>query len=274
MSFASPIEIVVRRPQLAFELADPLWMPANLAFGYGLNAASLTLPYLEPYLIRVMKQAREVLGDLPPDLRREIDLFNGQEANHFKIHARYNAVLRERYEGIEAFEREIDADFDRMLREESLEWNLGYAAGFETTGLITAGIFFRAVPESRAGADPAVWDLWAWHLAEEYEHRCVAFEVFRAAGGTHRERIRMFHLQKKHLRGFSNRAAEYMREQDLRAGRIAPDAFISSAQQEVWQRQERFEQAREARALLPDHDPRLAEPLPEAGRYLDSLVEA
>ena len=246
-------------------------MPANLAFGYGLNAASLTLPYLEPYLIRVMKQARETLPALPDSLRREIDLFNGQEANHFALHARYNAVLRERYPGIERFEREIEADFERMLREESLEWNLGYAAGFETTGLISAELFFRGVPESRAGADPVVDGLWAWHLAEEYEHRCVAFEVFRAAGGTESERLRMFRVQKEHLRGFSNRAAVWMRDQDLHAGRIAPGAFGAPEQEEIRRRQEQLEQVLEARALLPDHDPRCADPLPEAAGYLDAL---
>ena len=163
------ISMTVRRPIFDYASTPRKGMPANPAFGYQLNGGSLTLPYLEPYLIRVMRQALEVLGDRRPDLQEDIQLFNGQEANHFRIHSKYNAMLRERYDGIEELEAEIEADFARMLREETLEWNLGYAAGFETTGMVMSQLFFLDTAESRVGADAAVEGLWGWHLAEEYE---------------------------------------------------------------------------------------------------------
>ena len=97
------IDMIVRRPAFTYESTPRNWMPANPAFGYQLNGGSLTLPYLEPYLIRVMRQAKQALIERgSPEaetLSREIDLFSGQEANHFKIHSEYNALLRERYEG-------------------------------------------------------------------------------------------------------------------------------------------------------------------------------
>ncbi|MEZ4354858.1 MAG: metal-dependent hydrolase [Myxococcota bacterium] len=271
------IEIVVRRPRLDFEAATRNWMPRNPAFGYQLAGGSLVLPYLEPYLIRIMRQAREALAALRPAPRqldrllRDIDLFNGQEANHFKLHARYNALLRERYEGIAAIEAEIERDFARMLREESLAWNLGYSAGFETTGMLTARLLFEAVPESLIDADPVVADLWGWHLAEEYEHRCVALEVFRALGGGPLERVRMYFLQQRHLMAFGERAARLMREQDEHAGRleITPDRARESKRLE--RRMQHAGLRYLAGALLPWHDPRRHGPLPGAERHLAAL---
>ena len=101
------IEITIRAPRFEHASTPHNWLPNNPDFGYRLNGGSLTLPYLEPYLIRVMRMAREQLADgsaesleLPRQaLLRDIDLFNGQEANHFKIHRAYNAFLRDRYEG-------------------------------------------------------------------------------------------------------------------------------------------------------------------------------
>lgn len=274
---AAPIEMIVRKPEFDYRRTPRVWMPGNPEFGYQLNGGSLTLPYLEPYLIRVMRQAKEVLQERRPDtparwrLERDIDLFNGQEANHFRLHKSYNALLRERYDGIAEIEAEIEADFARMLREESLEWNLGYAAGFETTGMVTALMFFEDAADGMVGADPAIYGLWGWHLAEEFEHRCVAFDVFRALGGGYRSRLRLFFHQARHLRGFGDRAARLMRAQDEAAGLLQTTPEEATAHARIGQRQKRRAQARIARALLPWHDPRRHPPLPPADAFLAQL---
>lgn len=271
MPTAREIEITVRRPDFDYGETPRNWMPRNPSFGYRLNGGSLTLPYLEPYLIRVMRQAKEALGDRRPDLQHDIDRFNGQEANHFKLHARYNAMLRERYEGIEEIEAEIKADFERMLREESLEWNLGYSAGFETTGMVVAQCFFDGCRDSLEEADPAVRGLWGWHLAEEYEHRCVAFDVFRALGGGYIDRVKMFVHQAKHLNGFGARAAALMQAQDEASGAFAPSAAERAAYARVERAQERYAKRLIRRALMPWHDPGRHAPLTPADQFLGAL---
>jgi hypothetical protein len=270
-SASAPIEIVVRRPEFEYHASARNWMPNNPDFGYRLNGGSLTLPYLEPYLIRVMRQAKEVLGTARPELQNDIDLFNGQEANHFKLHRTYNALLRERYEGIEELEAEIEADFARFLREESLEWNLGYSAGFETTGMVTAQLYFRQSGSGMEGVDPAVHALWGWHLAEEYEHRCVAFDVFQALDGSYRRRLKLFFFQSNHLERFSLKAQALMRAQDEAAGHLLITPLDQAKQREVGKQLGRFAKRQIFRALMPWHNPRRSSPLAFAEDFLGTL---
>lgn len=274
---AAEIEMTVRTPAFDYGATPHVWMPGNPELGYRLNGGSLTLPYLEPYLIRVMRQARaEIERRLPErrDLLHDIDLFNGQEANHFKLHRDYNALLRERYDGIAEIEAEIEADFARMLREESLEWNLGYSAGFETTGMAMAQLYFGEARAGLAGVDPAVHGLWGWHLAEEYEHRCVAFDVFRALGGSYRRRLELFFFQARHLAGFGARAAALMRAQDEAAGRLHVAPEEAAVHRTLGRRMARATFARTLRALLPWHDPRRHPPLAPADDFLSALPAA
>jgi uncharacterized protein len=267
--------MTVRRPSFNYEATPRNWMPHNPAFGYQLNGGSLTLPYLEPYLIRVMRKAKQSLSEREHPrfeaLSRDIDFFNGQEANHFKIHSAYNALLRERYEGIEELEGEIEADFARMLREESLEWNLGYSAGFETTGMVSALLFFQDSAESLQGADATVRGLWAWHLAEEYEHRCVALDVFRALGGGYQRRINLYLYQAKHLNTFGKRAADLMRAQDEAAGELLITPEEARVHQRLERKQARFALGRIALAMLPWHEPRRHRALTPADDFLAQL---
>ena len=69
------------------------------------------------------------------------------------------------------------------LRDRSLAWNLAYCEGFESTGLIQSEFFLQEIDDLLVDADPAVHELWAWHLAEEFEHRNVAHDVLEALCG-------------------------------------------------------------------------------------------
>src|SRR5262245_22967720 len=98
--------MLARRAPIDFERADPLWTPVHPMFGHTMNASSSMLPYLEPYLIKVMKQARERIAPERRELLDDLGVFIQQEANHYTTHERYNAVLRRRYAGLEPFEAE------------------------------------------------------------------------------------------------------------------------------------------------------------------------
>lgn len=262
-----------RLPRIDFSAADGLWAPRWPEFAHRLNGASLLLPYLEPYLIRVMKQARPQLEASAPELLADVDVFNRQEANHYRVHAQYNAVLRQQYPGLEPFEAEIKADFERFLAEESLEWNLAYCEGFESAGLISSEFFLQEIDDVLEDADPAVRELWSWHLAEEFEHRNVAYDVLHAIAPGWIRRLRGFRIFGRHLYDFTGRAGAHMTAIDRERGRIRDDDATALADAKRFAgRESRFYALRVARLVMPGYRPH-PRPLQEPTRkVLDSYT--
>ena len=244
----------VRRPSLDFDHAPAHWIPDAPGYAYQLDAASTMLPYLEPYLIRVQKLARERLDPARhSDLIRSIDLFNQQEANHFRLHAKYNETLRRHYPGLESFEAAIKADFERFLREKSLAWNLAYCEGFECTGLVSAEFFFGPAEPFLRTADPAARDLWAWHLAEEFEHRSVCHDVLRALHPGLLRRLRGYYDFLVHLQRYADRVAAHLKAIDRERGTYPT---LADEKDRAFDRvRNRFMLPRLARILLPTYDP-------------------
>jgi predicted metal-dependent hydrolase len=257
-----------RRPALEFSRAPGPWIPDAPAYAYQLDSASLMLPYLEPYLIKVQKQARERLdGRVHSDLIRDVDLFNQQEANHFRLHAKYNDALRACYPGLEPFEREIRADFERFLRERSLGWNLAYCEGFECTGISSAEFFFGPAQPFLRSADPAARDLWAWHLAEEFEHRCVCHDTLRALYPGTVRRLRGYFAFVGHLQKFCRRVAAHLGAIDRERGLYrSPSAETGSDFRTI---SARFMRGKMLRVFSPRYDPA---PLAAPGALTEALV--
>lgn len=259
MTHFSPADTLVgmlkaRRPNLDFTHAPARWIPDAPAYAYQLDAASTMLPYLEPYLIKVQKLARERLDPtVHADLIRDIDLFNHQEANHHRFHARYNEALHRSYPGLEPFEAEIKADFDRFLREKSLAWNLAYCEGFESTGLVSAEFFFGPAAPFLQTADPAGRDLWAWHLAEEFEHRCVCHDVLAALHPGTLRRLRGYFAFLAHLQRYGDRVAAYLASVDRERGTLPANAEEKNRAFDRVRR--RFMLPRLLRILSPAYDP-------------------
>jgi hypothetical protein len=243
-----------RRPPLDFSACRPRWIPAAPGYAYQLDAASSMLPYLEPYLIKVQKLARERLDPVAHSkLIRDIDLFNQQEANHFGLHARYNASLRTHYPGLEPFEERVRRDFEGFLRDHSLAWNLAYCEGFESSGLVSAELYLGPAEEFLRGADPSVRDLWAWHLAEEFEHRSVCHDVLYILHPGWGRRVSGYLHFLHHLQRYCNGVAQHLRSVDRERGEIPDDA---SALDRRFQRVAlRFTLPRMLRILLPGYDP-------------------
>ena len=87
----APQRMIVRR--MRFPCPDSLkawWNPARPEFSHVVNAASLAMPFLEPYLIETMRKAKERITD--PRLQQEVDLYIGQESTHFRQHQQFNSA--------------------------------------------------------------------------------------------------------------------------------------------------------------------------------------
>ncbi len=214
MSAAHPITI--RRPKFTYPARlDPLVFPGQPELSYVMIGLSLLLPYLEPYLIRSMNEAKRLVRD--PDLARDIALFNGQEGQHYRQHIRFNEAVREGYPALAPLEAEIERDYQRWSAERPLKWNLAYAEGFEAYTLATARFSFEQ--EMLRDMHPVVRDLFEWHLLEEIEHRSVAFDVYEHVCGGYFYRLAVGLFAQWHLNQFVQRAAQAMLDRDRELGR-------------------------------------------------------
>lgn len=185
-------EITVRNLRFDFEEDIDLDV-SDEAFGtiLAVLGLSLTMPYLEPYLIRTMKVAIREITD--PPLAEDARRFCQQEGHHFRNHALFNQRVRSHFDGgtaerLRSIEAELDADYQRFSKEKPLRWNVTYAEGFEA--MTCAGALAMAehgVFED--GAKLPGGEMWPWHMAEEIEHRTVAFGVFEHLVGSYFYRI-------------------------------------------------------------------------------------
>jgi predicted metal-dependent hydrolase len=168
---------MIRRIPFEFpENLDPILIVGQPEESFLNIGLSLLLPYLEPYLIRSLHEARARVRD--PALLDDIDKFNGQEGQHCKQHIRLNESVRlAGFPKLKALEEELDSDYRRFTATRSLRFNLAYAEGFEAFTMAFARYGFEMKAFDRFH-DPAVRDMLRWHMIEELEHRTVAFEVY------------------------------------------------------------------------------------------------
>ena len=208
--------ITVRRPALSFPARlDPILLEAQPELSYALIGLSLLLPSLEPYLIRTMNQAKRSVRD--PELLEAIALFNAQEGQHYRLHARFNEAVREDCAALARLEEELASDYDRFSATRSLPWNLAYAEGFEA---FTAALAcFLSEEQILRDAHPAARDLFEWHIYEELEHRCVAFDVYEHVHGSYPYRVAVGLYAQRHLGRFALRATRAMLKRDRQRGR-------------------------------------------------------
>ncbi len=177
------VEAIIIR-DFSFDFPDttnPKWIPGKGVRSHLLNGMSLTMPYLEPFLVKTGKEcARHIESE---ELREDIRGFCGQESQHYKCHRRLNEVLKANgYPELANVEERMDAAW-KSLTKQDLEKRLAYAAGFEC---MTNG-FTRWMIKKRQqlfkNADPYIASFWLMHMIEETEHKTVALDCYMAYSG-------------------------------------------------------------------------------------------
>jgi len=253
--------IQVRYPEFDFSSTPVVWGP-NAEVALRWNAASLVTTPIEVFLLKVMRKAKSEMDEMADGaLLRDMDLFNKQEAQHFKTHAAFNKVAREWCPEVAPIERAFEDDLNEFLESKALRWLVGYCEAFEAVGgLISVDWVDGHNAQSAGTFESAVVELWRWHLAEEYEHREVMWRVYQRLFGTPVDaaydfRLEMFKVGSEHFGGYAERMfqamlATYrkgMTADELRASREREDLFAK----ELQERTER----RTAPVLSPDYNP-------------------
>jgi predicted metal-dependent hydrolase len=161
------------------------WMGGDAYRTAFMNALSMSFPLGEQMFIDSVRAAPPAA--IPdPALRAEVRDFIGQEASHRHLHEQYNAELARQGYPFTLEPRLLQ----RVARIAMLPVpaRLAITCALEHYTAMLADYVLRN-PDWLATADPQMRTLWSWHAAEETEHKAVAFDVYRAAGGGHVRRV-------------------------------------------------------------------------------------
>lgn len=185
-----PRKVPTRRISFEESLRDlPRHFAADgdLITSHVIAALSSVFPDGEDFFVRSVRRYRDRITD--PELKRQVSGFIGQEAMHGREHRAFNDRLAELgypTKRIERMTRRMLTSRERIMSDAS---NLALTAALEHFTATLAELVLTDADVRRRMGDPAVRDLFVWHALEEAEHKAVAFDAYRAIGGTERMRI-------------------------------------------------------------------------------------
>jgi uncharacterized protein len=150
-------------------------------------ALSSVFPDGEDFFVRSVRHYRDRITD--PQLRRDVAGFIGQEAVHGREHRALNDRLAQLGYPTKRYERITRAALGFRERVAPPTANLAATAALEHFTATFAQLLLSS-PDTRAlfGHDE-VRSLFLWHALEESEHKAVAFDVYKAIGGSERLRV-------------------------------------------------------------------------------------
>ena len=248
---ATSAQLVVRPGRFEFSDATSAhWIADKPELSQMINGASLVMPFLEPFLISSIQGARPQIAD--PHLDTDAADFCGQEMQHARTHRRFNATLTSKgYGKIAGLEARMRADYAK-LQQRPLADRLAYTAGFEAMTLgVTKWIVNQREPLF-AKADPAMASFILWHMVEETEHKCVAFDVYQAVSPGYARRVWGVLAGSLHVIRLSRAGYEILLRHDQLWSRPGSRLRVwAHAMVFVWHALPFL-----IRAALPGHDPR------------------
>lgn len=162
------------------------WHGGRRAVTLFFNNLSIFFPVGERFFIKTVKDHKDYVKD--EKLAREARTFYAQEGIHSREHEHYNDMLREQGYPVVAMESRIAK---LLWLVSSVIWLRGQLAVTCALEHFTALMAHWLLLDRRnlEGANAKMAALWRWHAAEENEHKSVAFDVYRAAGGWYLERV-------------------------------------------------------------------------------------
>lgn len=153
------------------------------------NAMSMTFPLGEKFFIDSVRHFAPQISD--PKLEDEIRGFCGQEGFHRREHQRYNQTLcNARGYDHDYLEGRLAKNIAFTNKITSPIQRLAATAAFEHITAIMAESALADDNQMIGCVDEQMRAMWDWHAAEEMEHKAVAFDVYRAVGGTEKMRKR------------------------------------------------------------------------------------
>jgi len=160
---------------------------SDLILSHMFASLSSVFPDGEDFFVRSVRHFRDRVTD--PELKRQVAGFIGQESIHGREHRAFNDRLDQLGYPTKRAERMTRwglATRERLMTPTS---NLAVTAALEHFTATLAELALSDEVARTLPGDPAVRDLFLWHALEESEHKAVAFDVYRAVGGSERTRV-------------------------------------------------------------------------------------
>ncbi|MEU4318135.1 metal-dependent hydrolase [Nocardia fluminea] len=191
MNTTDPIKRVVRARRIQFAYPtgalDRHYVDGDLVMSHVIAYLSSTFPEGEDFFVR---SVRRFAGDITDqELKSQVQGFIGQEVTHGREHRALNERLQHMGYPTRRADRATRRILTRYERFLSPMTCLAITAALEH---FTAVFAETLLSDERAQAllgSNEVRSMLLWHAVEESEHRAVAFDVYRAVGGTERRRI-------------------------------------------------------------------------------------
>lgn len=141
----------------------------------------------EDFFVRSVRHYRDQITD--PELKRQVAGFIGQEAIHGREHRVFNRRMAEL--GYPTREGEWITRTALEIRTKVMpaSANLAATAALEHFTATMAEVLLTSEEARSRFGDDAVRHLFMWHALEESEHKAVAFDVYKAVGGSERLRV-------------------------------------------------------------------------------------
>jgi predicted metal-dependent hydrolase len=163
------------------------YVDGDLIMSHVVAVLSAMFPEGEDFFVRSVRKHADRVTD--PELTAQVAGFTGQETTHGREHR----ALNERLQQMGYPTRRVDRSTRHGLR--LYEKRFAPLTCLAVTAALehyTAALAETLLTDDRAQALLGTTEVRAmllWHALEESEHKAVAFDVFRAAGGSERRRI-------------------------------------------------------------------------------------
>ena len=148
---------------------------------------SAVFPDGEDYFVRSVRAFRDQITD--PELKRQVAGFIGQESVHGREHRVFNDRLSQLGYPTKLVERFTKRGLAMRERLATPKANLAATAALEHFTATLAELVLTSEETRALFGHPEVQNLFVWHALEESEHKAVAFDVYKAVGGSERTRV-------------------------------------------------------------------------------------
>jgi predicted metal-dependent hydrolase len=158
----------------------------DLIGSHVIASLSSVFPDGEDFFVRSVRAYRDKVTD--PELKKQVSGFIGQEAIHGREHRELNDHLDELGYPVKRFERFTKKGLAIREKIAPQVSNLAATAALEHFTATLAELILTNPDARDMIGDDHVKDLLLWHALEESEHKAVAFDVYKAVGGSERMR--------------------------------------------------------------------------------------